>query len=93
MKRTELKQLIKEEILKLNEKQYTSKGEIFTAYLKNELSYEEMEKLAGGSKNVATKQELTSFLKNNFMIELQAEEYGISKSELIKKIKELINKI
>ena len=72
-------------------KSYNTKADALNAYMKGDVSAEEIINIAKekfGSE-VATPQELDSFLKNKFMQDVMADTYGISASQLVKKVKEL----
>lgn len=84
------------EIIKKNKHIQESKfnhnaAEAFGAYMRGEISVEEVTKIAKQTgKQVATKAELNGFLKNKFMQELMADTYNTPKNLLVKRVKALL---
>lgn len=90
----QIRMMIKEEIQRLTEKTYMTKAEMLTDYLNDSITFNQLSDLVGGdTSRIASKQELTGFLKNKFLIDLQAETYGISSQQLVKKVKELLKQL
>jgi len=84
------------EIIKKNKHIQESKfnhnaAEAFGAYMRGEISVEEVTKIAKQTgKQVATKAELNGFLKNKFMQELMADTYNTPQNLLVKRVKTLL---
>ena len=84
----QIKQLQKDGLVE--SKTYTSGKELMNAFMKGEISIEELKNQADnmGTK-IATSSELDGFLKNKFMQDVMAAEYNIPEAQLVKKVKEL----
>ena len=76
-------------------KEYHYKKDAMTDFFKGILSADELIKISKDDfrVDVASKKELDDFLVNSFMQEMMADQYGIKKSALIKRVKELLKKI
>ncbi len=68
-----------------------SKSALLNDYIKNKITIKQLISRSGGLNKIATKNELKMFLNNNFMISVQADEMGVSKAKIIKKIKTILN--
>ncbi len=88
MKRSELRQLIREEVQRLNE---SWKVELLNSYFAGDISVDElMKKAKDAGTEVATKKELNDLLKNRFMQDMMADTHDIPVSTIVKKTKELL---
>ena len=93
MKKSELRQIIKEEVQRI-QLQENWKADLLNSYLTGEISADELIKKADeAGTEVASKSELNQFLKNKFMQDMMADTHDISTSQLVKKVKELLKKI
>lgn len=79
---------------KLSEKRFNSKTDVLNAYLKGDISVEDVKDQAKriGTK-VATRKELDGFLGNGFLQDVMADTHNISKPQLVKRVKELRNNL
>jgi len=66
--------------------------DVMSDYLKGKLSADDLIKKAGGLDKVATKKELTGFLRNKFMIGWKVDETGIPEAKVVAKVKELLKR-
>jgi hypothetical protein len=76
----------------ITEGKYSNRADAMNAFFKGKISGKELDDIAKNDFNgaIATKGELTQFLKNSFMQDVMADQYGIPKSTLVKKVKELL---
>lgn len=70
---------------------YDTKSSAMNAYMKGELSVKDLKKVAENNfqSEIAEEKQLDEFIRNSFLQSVMADEYGISKEELVKKVKEL----
>jgi hypothetical protein len=87
MKKSELRQIIREEIKRVNESSYV---ELFNKYMADKITLGDLVDSVGDISKVATKSEIQKFLKNDFMVGWMSQEKNISKSILLKQAKELL---
>ena len=93
MKKEELRQIIREEIQRI---QLTEnwKADLLNSYFTGDISADELiNKATEANTEVASKTELNQFLKNKFMQDMMADTHNISPSQLVKKVKDLIKKL
>jgi co-chaperonin GroES (HSP10) len=78
---------------KMNEGKYNTKADALNAYFQGKISAQELDNIAKTDfkSSVATKRELTDFLKNGFTQDVMADTYGIPKNTLVKKARELVS--
>lgn len=76
----------------ITEGKYSNRADAMNAFFKGKISGKELDNIAKNDFNgaIATKGELAQFLKNSFMQDVMADQYGIPKSTLVKKVKELL---
>jgi hypothetical protein len=76
----------------ITEGKYSNRADAMNAFFKGKISGKELDDIAKNDFNgaIATKGELTQFLKNSFMQDVMADQYSIPKSTLVKKVKELL---
>ena len=87
MKKTEIRQLIREEIQRVNE---SSNVESFNKYMADKITLDDLIDLVGDISKVATKSEIQKFLNNDFMVGWMSQEKNISKATLLKQAKRLL---
>lgn len=75
-------------------KRYTSKTDALNDFFTGKISAEELSDLATNTfrSPIASKKQLQDFLKNKFLQDMMADTYNLSTSELVKKVKELVDK-
>jgi hypothetical protein len=76
----------------VNEANYNTKQDAMNAYMKGEVTAQELDKIAKDDFNssVATKKELQNFLNSGYMKSLMANTYGLKVPAMEKKVKELM---
>lgn len=80
-------------IVKVEEESPGVEYNIFNLYLKDKMSLDDILKHVDGDlSQIATQKELESFIKNEFLLGLMADEKGVEPEKLRIKVKELLKK-
>lgn len=80
-------------IVKVEEASTEVEYNIFNLYIKDKMTLDDMLKHVDGNlSQIASQKELESFIKNEFLLGLMADEKGVETEKLRKKVKELLKK-